>query len=226
MNPFYLTIRTIFIPLLRLYNRMEVDGLESVPREGACILAANHASYLDAFVLGAACPRKVHFMVVRDQFEKWFARWFYWGMDAFPVNQDGWDGEAVKEALRRLARGEVIGIYPEGSRSFDGTIGEMKAGVALLARRSGAPVVPVSIVGSGAAFRRGSAIPLPRKIRVRFGEPLRLPGGSAGRGDREAMNAFLSELRERIARPLSGPVEPPRPLRSASDPSAAPPPSA
>lgn len=198
MNPFYRTIRTIFRPILRLYNRLEAVGLEHVPRDGPSIVVANHHSYLDPFVLGAVYPRKIRFMVKKAQFEVRGTGWFYWGMDAFAVNQDGRDMESLREAMRTLADGEVLGIYPNGTRHDRAGTGEWQSGFAMLARRSGAPVVPAAIQGTYQAHPRGSRIAKPRKVRVIFGPAVRFDHGPGKAG----LEAFSRDLRSRVQRML------------------------
>jgi 1-acyl-sn-glycerol-3-phosphate acyltransferase len=195
VNLFYRIIRTICRPLLRVYNRLEGRGLENFPMKGPVLIVANHHSYLDAFVLGAVAPRKIHFMVKRSQFRKWFARWFYWGMDAFPVNQDGRDQEALRRAMEILGRGGIVGLYPAGSRSPHRGLQEWRPGVALLAKHAGVPVLPAAICGTHEAFRKGSALPRPTKVMVVFGEPVRF---EEGRG-RVEYQRFVDGLRARVA---------------------------
>lgn len=199
MNPFYRTIRTVFRPILRVYNRMEVAGQERVPRSGPAILVANHHSYMDSFVLGAACPRKIRFMVKASQFYKRGTRWFYWGMDAYPVNQDGRDFEAMRTGIRILQEGGLLGVFPAGSRNTRAGLGEWRSGVAVLARRTGAPVVPAAILGTHEAFPVGAVLPRPRRVRVLFGSPVAFTGGP-GRGDLEE---FVEDLRRRVGAMLA-----------------------
>jgi 1-acyl-sn-glycerol-3-phosphate acyltransferase len=197
VNPFYRTIRTIFRPILRLYNGLEVRGAEGFPMEGPALVVANHHSYLDAFVLGAAAPRKLHFMVKRSQFRKWFARWFYWGMEAFPVNQEGTDKEAIRRALQLLDGGRIVAVYPSGERVLEPGPGEWLPGFSLLARRSGAPVVPAAIRGSYEAFPRGAVWPRPGKVVVLFGEAERY-------SEEQGREAFVERMRQRVGEMLEG----------------------
>jgi 1-acyl-sn-glycerol-3-phosphate acyltransferase len=214
VNPFYRAVRTIFRPILRLYNRLEVRGLEHFPAEGPGIVVANHHSYMDPFVLGASAPRKLHFMVKRSLFRKWFARWFYWGMDAFAVNQDGNDQEAVRKALRLLGSGGIVALYPSGTRCTEPGPGEWHMGAGLLAKHAGVPVVPAAIVGTFRAHPRSAFLPRPFKVVVVFGEPEAFSGGR-GKG---ALEDFVERIRSRVAAMLESGLPAPAPaLPSAAD---------
>ena len=199
MNPFYWTIRAIFRPILRVFNRLEVHGVENFQQAGPFLVVANHHSYLDAFVLGAAAPRKIHFMVKRSHFEKWWQRWFYWGMDAFAVREDGSDQEALRNATRILRNGGVVGLFPAGERSFDLGAGEWRVGVGLISKRASAPVLPVAIVGTHESFPRGSTIPKPTKVHVVFGEAVDPPKSHG----RDAYEQFALQLRDRFERMMA-----------------------
>jgi len=198
MNPFYRCIRTIFRPFLGIFNRMEVHGLEYAPTQGPAIVVANHHSYMDSFVLGAAYPVKVRFMVKSSQFYKPGTGWFYRGMDAFPVHQGRNDRNAMRQAARTLSAGGILGMFPAGSRSRQPATSPWMDGVGMLARLTGAPVVPVALIGTFRALPRGAFFPRPLKVRVVFGEPVRYAGG---RG-REPLRSFVEMLRGRVDRML------------------------
>jgi 1-acyl-sn-glycerol-3-phosphate acyltransferase len=175
---FYWIIKGIAWPLKTLYFRVRAEGTGHVPRRGPAILIANHVSYLDAGVLGSVVPRKIHFIVLSRMYAMWRLRWFYAGMETIPVQPGRPDRAAIRRALQVLRRGGVVGIFPEGSRSPDGSLQPAQPGAAMIAARSGAPVVPAAIRGAREAFGRGRAWPRPQRIRVRFGPPFRIEGGS------------------------------------------------
>jgi len=182
-------------PFRKFYFRMAISGLENLPRKGPAIVVANHASYLDAGVLGSALPRKIHFVVLTRMFNLKRLRWFYVGMQTIPVDPGAGQRGPIRQCLEVLGRGEVVGIFPEGSRSPDGRLGDAQEGAALLAKRSGAPVVPVGVQGAFEAFPRGVWLPRPRKIRMRVGKALRfddtmVKGGSS----RDALRLFTSQM--------------------------------
>lgn len=196
---FYLLIRTIAWPLKALYFRIEAEGLAHFPRRGPAIVVANHASYLDAGVLGSVLPRQVHFMVLQAMYAMWRIRWFYAGMGTIPVQRDRPDPAAIRKALEVLGRGGVLGIFPEGGRSPDGRLRPAMLGAALIAARSAAPVVPAGILGAFEAFPRGRRLPRPRPIRVRFGPPFRYGAEPVRRPPREELEAFSARMMGAIA---------------------------
>ena len=145
---FYTFVKWFCFPLVRIYLRLRVEQEEWIPRRGAALIVANHASFLDPIVLGSACPRKIHFIVLQSMYDLYRLRWFYWGMQAIPVRAEENDSRAIRQALQCLRRGDLVGIFPEGGRSEDGTLQAGKPGAALLAAVSGVPVVPSHIVGA------------------------------------------------------------------------------
>jgi 1-acyl-sn-glycerol-3-phosphate acyltransferase len=196
---FYAFVRLFFGPLVRIYLRLRTEGAEKVPARGAALIAANHASFLDPIVLGSACPRPIHFIVLQSMYEWWRLRWFYWGMQTIPVRAEEGDPRAVKQALWRLRRGDLVGIYPEGGRSEDGRLHPPKPGAALLAAASGAPVIPARIEGAWDSWRPGTWFPIPGRVRVRFGDPLHFGEGRGMRRDRAELERFSQRVMEAIA---------------------------
>ena len=188
------------------YFRLSHEGREHVPADGALIVAANHVSYLDPAVLGATLPRPAHFIMVGGIWRKTGLNWFFRGMRSIPVDREGlMSRSALKAALDALARGEVVGIFPEGGRALpDGSVPAL-AGVALLARRSGAPVLPTGISGTFEALPRGRAIPRICKIRVRFG-PLVRHEGLSREQDAAFTTVLMREIRALIDEPAVGAV--------------------
>jgi len=146
----------------KLTRGFQVSGQENVPKRGPVVLIANHTSYLDPPALGVASPRRVYFMAKEELFRIPLFGWLLKGLGAFPVKRGTPDRRAFKRALAVLAAGNVLGIFPEGTRSKTGELGPAEEGAAVLALRSGAPVVPAGITGT-----RGSG-----PIRVAFGPPV------------------------------------------------------
>lgn len=148
---------------------MKVKGLENLPHEGAVILVANHCSYFDPLYLGLAIPRKINWMVLRPYYDLWWLRWFFKATSCFPVNIDRPNIEAIKGALLILKQGKILGIFPEGGRSKDGRLKAGELGTALLALKSGAPILPAAIEGAFEAYPPGAILPKPHPINVSFG---------------------------------------------------------
>lgn len=195
---FYWFIKGLAWPLVRVYLKFSRRGTEGIARRGPCIIVANHTSYLDAAVLGSAVPRPVNFLISHDIYMVIPFRWFYLLMGAIPLKTEGGDSAAMRRALRTLRQGHAIGIFPEGERTVDGRIGEAKQGVAFLAWRSGAPVIPAAILGAHEAMPVGTYIPRPRPVQVRFGEPILYPE-SGDRPEKEDLLSFTEGVMDAIA---------------------------
>lgn len=148
--------------LYRLLFRLEARGLHHIPKEGPVILASNHISNLDPPTIGVLVPRKVNFMAKEELFKIPVFGALIRAFGAFPVKRGGVSKEAIKSAITLLKEGNVLGIFPEGSRK---TPGAAKKGTAMIAIRSGATIIPVAIVGRYRLFR---------KTLVCYGEPLDL----------------------------------------------------
>lgn len=187
---------------------VRVEGLERVPRKGAVILALNHASNADAFVAGgrisdALRTRRIHWLGKRELFDWPIFGWLCAHGGVHPVNRATADVEAYRLATRILERGYVLWVFPEGTRSPDGALQEAKDGVAQLALRTGAIVLPVGINNSDRVWPKGRKFPRPfprRWIRVRIGEPFLaadvLPPGA---DRRTAKTAVTTAIMGRIA---------------------------
>jgi 1-acyl-sn-glycerol-3-phosphate acyltransferase len=168
----YRILKPLAVALMRLYFRLEVDGREHVPRAGPVLLVSNHLSVLDPPLIGGASPRELFFLAKEELFRVPVFGGFIRALNARPVKRDGPDSRALKTALRLLEEGRALLVFPEGTRSVEGRLGEGKPGAGMLAVMSEAPVLPVHISGTGRALPPGSAAPRPAKVRVRFGPPL------------------------------------------------------
>jgi len=174
VNPFvYWFFRALFVPFFLVYFRMERIGREHLPRTGPLLLASNHRSFLDPFVIGTLLRRPVYYMAKRELFEKRWQAWILNALGAFPVDRGTGDADAMATARAILARGDCVVVFPEGTRVRTGPLGEPRRGVGRLALETGAPVAPVAVIGSD-AVRRGWRI-RPRKVRVRVGRALLFP---------------------------------------------------
>lgn len=202
---FYHAIRLLSRPVFGAMFRLTREGLAALPGEGPLILAANHVSYLDPAVVGSTFPRAVRFLIHESVYAKPGQTWFYRAMRSIPVAREGGVARAaLREAMQSLRQGAVVGIFPEGGRVEPGAVDPALVGVALLARRSGVPVVPVGIAGTEKAMPRGVALPRPVRVVVRYGEPVLYDKGDEG--GRSADQAFTEELMKRI-RQLAGLAE-------------------
>ncbi len=175
--PVYWVVRVLIQPVFHIYFRFGRLGREHIPARGPVILAANHRSFLDPFVIGCLVRRPVYFVAKQELFRYRFVGWLLNSLGAFPVRRGESDEETMATARELLARGEAVVIFPEGKRVRSGALGEPRRGVGRMALESGAPVVPVAVVGSEAA-RRGWRI-RPCRVRLRCGRPLTFPRVSA-----------------------------------------------
>ncbi len=156
----------------RLYLGLEVIGVENIPKKGGVILAPNHPSDLDSFILGASINRQLNTMGKAELFRKPVIGKFFRMLGAFPVNRGAIDSEAIKVAVDRLKKGNVIDIYPEGTVSKDGALQLPKYGVGLIALMSQVPVIPVAIMGLCKVYPKGARFPKAHKVKIVFGKPL------------------------------------------------------
>ncbi len=158
--------------------QLRVIGAANIPREGGALLASNHQSYLDPVLVAACLPREMHFMARRSLFRNPAFRFLITACNAFPIERDAADLKGVKEAISRLKGGNLLLVFPEGTRTRDGGVGRMKGGVGVLAGRAGVPIVPVLIDGAHETWPKGRALPGMGRVRIVFGPPLRPAAGS------------------------------------------------
>lgn len=211
VSTFYWSAKTFAVaPATRLLFRPWVKGLGNVPAEGAAILASNHLSVSDSVFMPAMLKRQVHFLAKRDYFtgagpKGWITRKFFEATNQLPMDRSG--GEAslrsLDAGLEALREGRLLGIYPEGTRSPDGRLHRGKIGVAKLALASGAPVVPIAMIGTDQAQPIGRTLPRIRRIGMIFGEPLDFSDRAEGVTDARVLRAVTDEIMEAIRR-LSG----------------------
>jgi len=205
---FYWVAKAVLWPLLHVLFRPWAEGTDNVPRTGGAVLASNHLSFSDHFFAPLPLPRKVVFLAKSEYFtgrglKGLISKAFFSGVGQIPVDRAG--GEASERALRTglrvLAGGELLGIYPEGTRTPDGRLYRGKTGVARLAIESGAPVVPCAMINTFQFMPPGVIWPNLRiRPGVRFGEPLDF---SQYHG-READGALLRTVTDEIMHAIAG----------------------
>lgn len=199
---FYHLLKHVLLgPLLRLLFRPRIEGLENVPSEGAAIVAGNHLSFSDHFLMPAILKRRITFLAKAEYFtgpglKGRLTAFFFRSAGQIPVDRSGRDAgqAALREGLAVLARGELLGIYPEGTRSHDGRLYKGKVGVAAMALGAGVPVVPCAMVGTFEVQPPGQKIPRVRRVTIRFGRPLDFSRYAGLEGERAVLRAVTDEI--------------------------------
>jgi glycerol-3-phosphate dehydrogenase (NAD(P)+) len=172
VNPLvYLVVRAVLLPSFLLYFRLRRIGSEHIPRSGPVLLAANHRSFIDPFMVGALSRRPVYYVAKRELFRRRSQAWFLNALGAFPIDRGRSDEDAISTAREILQRGDCVVIFPEGTRVRPGPLGAPRRGVGRLALETGVPVVPIAVIGTEDIRRRWRV--RPRLVRVRCGPPLR-----------------------------------------------------
>lgn len=184
----------------KLAFRVKVVGRENVPRTGGAILAGNHVSYMDPVLLWTYSPRWVHFMAKRELFHG-FLGWALHHLYAFPVARDTADRAAIGAATEFLREGEVVGMFPEGTRAGAHGPAEAHGGVAFIAMRAGVPVVPVAFAGTERVLPRGQRLPRFVRVVVKIGTPID-PASVSDGSRKERVQALTVEIMRRIAEEL------------------------
>lgn len=197
--------RFVIAPVGRLIYRPHVEGKANVPKTGRVIFASNHLSFLDSIAIPVAAPRPVHFLAKASYFDGkgfkgWLSREFFTAIGAVPVKRGA--GQAALDALdqqrRLLDDDKAVALYPEGTRSLDGRLYKGRTGVAFLALQTGAPVVPVGLIGTDKVMPVGAKRPsLRERVTVKFGEPLDLSHhgpASSGKARRLATDDIMAAI--------------------------------
>lgn len=178
VNPLlYWSVRAVLEPFFLVYFRLSRRGIDHIPKHGPLVLAANHRSFLDPFVIGTCLRRPIYYVAKKELFDNRLYGWFLSRLGAFPVNRDSGDAEMLATARAILDRGDCVLIFPEGTRVRPGPLAAPRRGVARLALEAGVPIVPVTVAGTE-NVRRGFRF-YPRKVRIRVGRALELPRGEA-----------------------------------------------
>jgi 1-acyl-sn-glycerol-3-phosphate acyltransferase len=173
--------------------KFRVFGLENIPKTGGVLLASNHQSVLDPVLVAMVLPREMHFMARRTLFRNPVLRVIIVGYNAFAIDRDSADVKGVKEAIARLEAGNILLVFPEGTRTGDGSIGRMKPGIGMLAERAAVPIVPVLIEGAHEVWPRDRLLPRLGRISIVFGKPLN-PDNITGDAIRDAVVGLKGEL--------------------------------
>jgi 1-acyl-sn-glycerol-3-phosphate acyltransferase len=173
MTPFYGFFDYLAASVFGMWFRGEVVGTENFPAQGPFLIASNHASHFDPFFVGCQVPRQLRFFARRSLWNNRFNAWWLNQVEVIPVERDSGDVGAIKRVLLALKENRAVILFPEGTRSMDGHLQKPKAGVGLMACKTGVPVVPCRVYDSFAAFGKGSAVPrFGTPVTIVFGRPI------------------------------------------------------
>lgn len=159
-------------PIFSVCLRLRIRGAEKLPDSGGVLLLINHQSFLDPFLVGLPLSRPVSYIARDTLFLIPLVGWLLKRNYAIPINRESAGTAILKDAVRRIRHGFVVGIFPEGTRSPDGSVGALKPGFVAIVRRSGAPIFPVGIAGAREALPRNAWFLRPRRVCIVFGDPL------------------------------------------------------
>ncbi len=199
---FYYVLKYVLLgPVLRLLFRPRIEGLDHVPASGAAIVAGNHLSFSDHFLMPAVLRRRITFLAKAEYFtgpglKGRLTAFFFRSAGQIPVDRSGKEAgrAAIREGLGVLSKDELLGIYPEGTRSHDGRLYKGKVGVAVMALRAGVPVVPCAMIGTFEAQPPGRKIPRLHPVVIRFGEPLDFSRYEGLEGEKAVLRAVTDEI--------------------------------
>lgn len=189
---------------MTLIFHYRVWGREHVPRRGGALLVSNHQSFFDPVLVAVGLPRQVHYMARESLFHQRAFAWLIRSLNAFPLRREGVDVGAMREAVSRLRRGELVLVFPEGTRTVDGDIQPLRRGVELLARQGRAPIIPLVIDGAYEAWPRHRRLPHPGRIHVLFGAAFGLEEREVTGSLAERLRCLQKQLRQRLGGPGGG----------------------
>ena len=196
----YYISRFIFEVLLKIICRLEVKGRENLPKKGPFIVASNHASFADPAVIGVSCnTTRISFMAKRELFERPLLGPWCKAVGCIPIERRSGSSGALKKAIQKLKKGEVLGIFPEGTRSLDGELQKAELGIGLLMAKAGVPVIPVYISGTADALPRDAKFPRLRKVVANIGKKIDLNGISQIHEKKKMYEAIGEKVMDAIA---------------------------
>jgi 1-acyl-sn-glycerol-3-phosphate acyltransferase len=192
---FYRFCRRICIVFCRGFFRVKTWNIERVPLSGAAVLVSNHQCYLDPPLATCLIRRQCNYLARSTLFRFGPFGWIIRNVGAVPLERGESDAAALRRAVDILKAGHLLTLFPEGTRTRDGALGKIQSGAAVIAMRSGAPVVPIFIHGAYEAWPRTNMLPRPRRVGVFYGEPIAPPSEAEGRGHhKEQVRKLTSEI--------------------------------
>lgn len=186
----YRFVQMIVATLFAAFGGWRATGRDHIPESGGVLLVSNHLSFLDVFVLGVPLRRPLNYVARSTLFIPILGP-IMRSVGGFPIQRDGMGASGLKETLRRLKNGGIVTLFPEGTRSRDGSFGEIKPGIAVLVTRARVPVVPVGLAGTFEGWPRWQRLPRPHAIRIHYGPPI-YPDDLAGM-ETDSIQALIGE---------------------------------
>ncbi len=202
----YPVAKAVLTPVFRASWRFDLQGLDNLPSSGGAILCPNHTSVLDSFFVPALLPRRVTYVGKAEYMDSWKTKHLFPALGMIPIDREGGDAaeRALSAAERVLRRGELFGIYPEGTRSRDGRLYRGHTGPARLALRAGVPIIPIGIIGAREVMPPDAKFPkLRMPVTIRFGRPIDVDRYQDRAGDHLVLRQIIDEVMFSI-RELSG----------------------
>ena len=199
----YIVAKIISYIFCKIYFRLEVKGADNIPKKGGVLVASNHSSFLDPVIVGVGIFRPTYYLTKQSLFDAPILGLLIRALHTIPVRRERVSISTFKELIKSLDSKKVIILFPEGTRSSDGKLGQGKVGVGMLSLKADVPIVPAYIDGATKAFPKYGKWIYPRKIRVIFGKPI-MPNGKAPNKDnyREISTQVMesiNSLKENIA---------------------------
>ena len=191
-------VRTLVIGAYHLWYDFKIEGKENVPEKEGLIIACNHRSYADPVLVTMPVRRQVTYMAKEELFKNKLFAAFIRGLGAFPIKRGAGDMQVINDCVDRLKEGKNVVIFPEGSRQKENKVGRGKTGVALIAVKSGVPVLPMGIIFEGPKLKFRT------KLILRVGKPIPPEEIAAEDGDRKALNAAKARIMSAITELVEG----------------------
>jgi len=188
---FYQIAHFVVSLFLIIFCRFQVEGKENFPQKGGVLVASNHRSNMDPVAVGCALSRGIHYMAKEELFQIPLLSWLVIQLKAFPIKRGGADRQAIRKALTLLQEGEVVGIFPEGTRSKNGELGTPQSGIGLLALKANCPIIPLALMGTEKPFG---------PIKIRIGQPILL---TINKEEKKQAEEVSKEIMQEIAKLLA-----------------------
>lgn len=196
MRPFY-SLAYFLVGIELSFHKIKIEGRENVP-QGGCLIVSNHVSFMDPTTVGWAVAREIHYLARKSLFKPPFWSWFLPICNVLPIDRDANDISGLRRIIRMLKDGHAVLLFPEGTRSPDGTIQSAEPGAGLIAIKAGVPILPVRVFGTFESLSRHTKRLRFHPIRVVIGQPY-LPTVLEGRREKESFGPAAQEMMDRVA---------------------------